>query len=76
MAKKKAQANKSEEACCGSRSAGNTCKDGAIYGLGFIGAAIYYISTATGFWNGALGVLKAIVWPAFLVYELLKFLLM
>ncbi len=43
---------------------------GAMYGLGFIGAVIYYISTATGFWLGALGVLKAMVWPAFLVYEL------
>jgi len=46
---------------------------GAGYGLGFIGAAIYYISTATSFWMGVLGVLKALVWPAFLVYELLKF---
>jgi len=34
---------------------------GAIYGLGFIGSAIYYISTAGGFWAGVLGVLKAIV---------------
>lgn len=49
---------------------------GAVYGLGFIGSAIYYISTATSFWVGALGVLKALVWPAFLVYELLKFLAM
>lgn len=47
---------------------------GAIYGLGFLGAAIYYISTATGFWVGVLGVLKALVWPAFLVFELLKYL--
>jgi len=45
---------------------------GAVYGLGLIGAAIYYISTATGFWMGALGVLKAIVWPAFLVFQLLQ----
>jgi hypothetical protein len=44
----------------------------AVYGLGFIGAAIYFISTAAGFWAGVLGFLKAIVWPAFLVYELLK----
>ena len=44
----------------------------AIYGLGFIGAAVYYISIATGFWMGVLGFLKAIVWPAFLVYEALK----
>lgn len=52
----------------------DSCKGGAIYGLGFIGAAVYYISTATGFWNGVWGLLKAIVWPAFLVFETLKFL--
>ena len=44
----------------------------AVYGLGFIGAAIYFISHAAGFWPGVLGFLKAIVWPAFLVYEALK----
>ncbi|MBU0536231.1 MAG: hypothetical protein KKE20_04660 [Nanoarchaeota archaeon] len=47
---------------------------GFAYFLGFIGAAAYYISAATGFWNGVLGFLKAIVWPAFLVHGLLKFL--
>jgi len=46
---------------------------GAVYGLGFVGAAIYYVSTATGFWNGVVGILKAVVWPAFLSYEALKF---
>jgi hypothetical protein len=44
----------------------------AVYGLGFIGAAIYYIMQATGFWMGVIGFLKAIVWPAFLVYEALR----
>jgi len=44
----------------------------AVYGLGLIGAIIYYVSTATGFWMGVLGILKAFVWPAFLVYEALK----
>ena len=52
----------------------NTRKGSGIYGLGFIGAVIYYISTAASFWTGVLGILKAIVWPAFLIYELLKFL--
>ena len=47
---------------------------GAVYGLGFIGSAIYFISTATGFWMGVLGVLKSIVWPAFVAYGLLQFL--
>lgn len=46
---------------------------GAVYGLGFIGALIYFITHATGFWVGVLGVLKALFWPAFLVYGLFKF---
>ena len=49
----------------------SSCFDG-IYSLGFIGALVYYISTATGFWMGVLGVLKAIVWPAMLVFALMK----
>ena len=42
---------------------------GAFYGIGLVGAAVYYISTATGFWIGVLGFLRALVWPAFRVYE-------
>jgi len=45
-----------------------------IYGLGWIGAMVYYIGHATSFWGGVLGFLKSLVWPAFLVYELLKYL--
>ncbi len=41
----------------------------AVYGLGLIGALVYYIQAADGFWEGLLGVLQAIFWPAFLVYE-------
>jgi hypothetical protein len=44
----------------------------AVYGLGLIGALVFYIQQADGFWQGVVGVLKALVWPAFLVYELLK----
>lgn len=47
---------------------------GSIYGLAFIGAAIYYIQTATSFWDGVLGILKALVWPAMIAYKLLGFL--
>lgn len=53
---------------------GSRMSCGSGYGLGFIGAVIYYVSTATSFWMGVLGILKALVWPAFLVFELLKFL--
>jgi hypothetical protein len=53
----------------------NHCDSGgAVYGLGFIGSFIYYLVTATGFWMGVWGFLKALLWPAFLIYELMKFL--
>jgi hypothetical protein len=47
---------------------------GAVYGLGFIGACIYFIQHATSFWMGVLGILKAMVWPAYLVYSFLDLL--
>jgi hypothetical protein len=57
--------------CCKMhKNIGHGC-GGGVYFLGFIGAVVYYIQTTTGFWNGVLGVLKAIVWPAFLIYKLL-----
>ncbi len=49
---------------------------GAVYGLGLVGALVYYIQQADGFWVGVLGVLKALVWPAMVVYHLLSFLQM
>ena len=50
-------------------------KNDAIYGLGLIGAAWYFIGHAGSFWLGVLGFLKALVWPALLVYRLFEFLL-
>jgi hypothetical protein len=47
---------------------------GAFYGMGVIGAIIYFISTAPTFWTGVLGILKALVWPAIFVYEVFKYL--
>lgn len=44
---------------------------GPVYGLGLIGAAVYYIHIADGFGSSIVAILKAIVWPAFLVYHLL-----
>jgi hypothetical protein len=44
---------------------------GAVYGLGFVGAAVYYIGHAATFGLGVLGFLKALVWPAMLVYHAL-----
>ena len=47
---------------------------GAIYVLGFLGALYYYWTTATTVWAGFIGLIKAILWPAFLAYGLFKFL--
>jgi hypothetical protein len=49
---------------------------GAVYGLGFIGALVYFIQTAPSFWDGVWGVLQSIVWPAFLVWGVFDFLKM
>lgn len=43
---------------------------GAVYGLGFIGAVIYYLQNAATLGEVILGILKAIVWPGMLVYKL------
>lgn len=53
----------------------NGASGGAVYGLGFIGALIYFIGHAATFWMGVLGVLQAMVWPAYLVYYALDALL-
>lgn len=47
-----------------------------IYCLAFIGAVVYYIQHATSFLDGLLGVLKALVWPAMLMYKVLELLKM
>ena len=49
---------------------------GGVYGMAFIGAAVYFIQHAATFWDGVLGFIKAIFWPAVLIYKLLEFLKM
>jgi len=71
----------SEAKCENSCECNHKCKRGGtgggdgVYFFGFIGAAIYFISGAATFGAGVVGFLKAIVWPAFFVYEALKFLI-
>lgn len=47
---------------------------GGIYGMAFVGAAVYFIHNATTFWAGVYGFLKAVFWPAVLMYKLLEYL--
>jgi hypothetical protein len=55
----------------GQRGAAQACAGGgnAVYGLGLIGALVYFWQQANSFGGYLLAVLKAIVWPAFLVYD-------
>lgn len=46
---------------------------GGIYFLGMIGTAVYFIQHAAGFWEGVLGIIKALFWPALLIYRLFVF---
>ena len=45
-----------------------------IYGMSVVGALVYFLQQASGVWMGLFGILKALIWPAILVYHLLGFL--
>ncbi len=47
---------------------------GFVYFLAFIGALVYFLKEANTFSEGVVAFLKAIVWPALLIYNLLDFL--
>lgn len=47
---------------------------GGIYCIGMIGVAVYYIQQVSGFWPVVVAILKAIVWPAFLLYKVFSML--
>ena len=41
-----------------------------MYGLGFIGALVYFLGSSSSFWDFLYGIFQAFVWPAYLVYGL------
>ena len=47
----------------------------AVYGLGLVGALIYFIGHAATFSAGVIGFFKTLVWPAYFVYYALEFFL-
>jgi hypothetical protein len=49
---------------------------GGFYGMAFIGAAIYFIQHSVSFWDGVWGFIKALFWPAVLMFKLLEYLKM
>lgn len=46
----------------------------AVYSIGMIGAMVYYFNRATTPRERVAAFFKGLVWPAFLVYGLFKFL--
>lgn len=49
---------------------------GGSYFVTVLGAAVYYIQHATSFGDGAIGLVKALLWPAFVLYRTLELLQM
>ena len=46
---------------------------GFVFLVAYVGAAIYFISHSDGsFWGVILGLLQAIVWPAYVVFHALQ----
>lgn len=42
---------------------------GALYGLGLIGAWVYFWQQADSFWEYVLAVFQGVFWPAYVVFE-------
>jgi hypothetical protein len=45
---------------------------GFVFFLAFIGAAVYFVQQSEGFWGFILALLKAAVWPAIVLYQVLE----
>ncbi|MGE5041921.1 MAG: hypothetical protein ACM3IJ_03375 [Candidatus Levyibacteriota bacterium] len=48
----------------------------AVYGMGLVGALIYYLQHSHTLTEGLFGILKAVLWPGFLLYRILELLKM
>ena len=52
----------------------NNAGSGAIYGLGMLGALVYFIQHAQSIGEGLIGIILAIFWPGVAVYKALELL--
>lgn len=41
----------------------------AIYGLGILGAWVWFWKVADGFWEHVWAIVQGIFWPAYMVYD-------
>lgn len=58
---------------CKNKCSSYHASSNTVYGLAFLGSVVYFIQHATTFWEGVMGVGKAVIWPALLAYKLLEF---
>jgi hypothetical protein len=54
----------------------NNAGSGAIYGMGFLGALVYYMQQAGSLQAVLWGIFKAIFWPGVILYKVLELLKM
>lgn len=47
---------------------------GGTYCLAALGAAVYFVQQSVGFWGFIAALLKAAVWPAFVMHRILELL--
>lgn len=57
-----------------SSSSGAAAAGGGGYFLGMVGSAVWFWNQADGFWEHVGALLQALVWPAFLIYDLFDYL--
>jgi hypothetical protein len=55
-----------------SRQDGAAAGGGAVYGIGMIGALVFFFQSAESGWDYVLAIPRASVWPALLVYRAFK----
>ena len=56
------------------RGSGDNHAGNAVYGIGMVGAFVYYMQNAHTFGGVLYGLLKAVLWPGFLIFEVMKYL--
>ena len=52
-----------------SNGSGAAAGGGALYGLGILGAWVFFWQQADGFGEHVLALLQGVIWPAFMVYD-------
>lgn len=71
--KNKKEQEKCEGECC-NQSTIKTDQNGALYGMGVVGALVYFYPQMVSLSTFFLSLIKSIFWPAILVFEAMKLL--